>query len=83
MNRDTGTRSADIDLGFTDLNTVSETDLANIPWIGRERAQAIIHQRPFGSMEDVRRVPGMTDDVMEALLRGGVMVGNPTPAGGG
>ncbi len=81
MNKNTGTRSADIDLGFTDLNTVSETDLANIPWIGRERAQDIIRHRPFGTMEDLRRVPGITDDIVDALLRGGVMVGNPTPVG--
>ena len=80
MNEQTsGTRSADIDLGWLDLNSCSENDLAQIPWIGHERAQELIRRRPFMTMEDVRRVPGMDEDMIDMLLQGGAMVGDPKP----
>ncbi len=79
MRQNTGTRSADIDLGYIDLNTASEQDLAAIPWIGPERARALIRHRPFTHMDDVRLVPGFTEDILDQLVRGGATVGNPTP----
>ncbi len=75
MRQDTGERSADIDLGFIDLNTASEKDLANIAWIGAERARELIRHRPFNHMDDVRRVPGFTDDIIDQLVRGGATIG--------
>ncbi len=77
-----GERSADIDLGYLDLNTAREEDLARIPWVGRDVARELIRCRPFTHMDDVRRVPGVTEDTIDQLVRGGAMVGNPTPAGG-
>jgi DNA uptake protein ComE-like DNA-binding protein len=82
MKQATGERSADIDLGYIDLNTASEQDLANIPWIGQERARELIQHRPFKHMDDVRRVPGFSEDITDQLVRGGALVGDPTPAGG-
>ncbi len=76
MKENTGERSADIDLGFIDLNTVSETDLANIPFVGIERARDLIRRRPFTNMDDVRRVPGITEDFIDQLVRGGATVGD-------
>jgi DNA uptake protein ComE-like DNA-binding protein len=75
----TGTRSADLDLGWVDLNTISENDLAGIPWVGHPLAKEIIRHRPFMEMDDLRRVSGITEDVIDMLLRGGAMVGNPQP----
>ncbi len=75
----TGERSADLDLGYIDLNTATEKDLANIPWIGAERARELVRNRPFSRMEDVRRVPGMTEDIIDQLVRGGAIVGNWEP----
>ncbi|HYG33286.1 MAG TPA: helix-hairpin-helix domain-containing protein [Clostridia bacterium] len=80
MRKDTGTRSTDMDLGYIDLNTANEQDLAAIPWIGHERAREIISHRPFMHMDDVRRLPGFTEDVMDQLVRGGAIVGDPSPA---
>ncbi len=76
-----GERSADMDLGFIDLNTASEQDLANIPWLGHRLARMLVDQRPYTNMDDVRRVPGITEDIIDQLVRGGATVGNPTPAG--
>ncbi len=75
MRRDIGERSADIDLGFIDLNTASEQELAQIPWIGADRAKELVRHRPFQRMDDVRRVPGFSDEVIDQLVRGGASVG--------
>ena len=75
MKENTGERSADIDLGFIDLNTASEKDLAGISWLGVERARDLIKHRPFTHMDDVRRVPGFTEDIIDQLVRGGATVG--------
>lgn len=75
MKKDTSIRSAESDLGFVDLNTIKEEDLAQIPWIGKEKARNLIAHRPFESMEAVRKVPGITEDDMDELVRGGATVG--------
>jgi len=79
MNEQSGERSADIDLGFIDLNTASEKDLAAIPWLGRTLVRELIQRRPFNSMEDVRRVPGFTEDILDQLIRGGATLGDGKP----
>ncbi len=79
MKQNTGERSADLDLGLIDLNTASEKDLANIPWLGRERARELVRHRPFTHIDDVRRIPGFTEDIIDQLVRGGATVGNPAP----
>lgn len=79
MRQDTGARSADMDLGYVDLNTAREEDLAQIPWLGAELARALVEHRPFTHMDDIRRLPGFSEDVMDELVRGGAIVGNPVP----
>ncbi|MGN6554895.1 MAG: helix-hairpin-helix domain-containing protein [Verrucomicrobiota bacterium] len=75
MKKDTSIRSAESDLGFVDLNTIKEEDLAQIPWIGTEKARNLIAHRPFENMEAVRKVPGITEDDIDELVRGGATVG--------
>jgi DNA uptake protein ComE-like DNA-binding protein len=79
MKEQKGARSADLDLGYVDLNTATDDDLAGIPWIGRKIAEELIRHRPFNTMDDVRRVPGVTEDIMDELVRGGIVVGKPAP----
>lgn len=79
MSNETGERSADLDLTWIDLNTAGEKDLAGIPWIGAERARELIRHRPFHRMDDVRRVPGFTEDIIDELVRGGATVGDAKP----
>jgi len=74
-----GSRSADLDLGWLDLNSCGENDLAQIPWIGQDLARDLIRRRPFMTMDDVRRVPGVDEDIIDMLLQGGAMVGDPRP----
>ncbi len=78
MDQNTGERSADMDLGYIDLNTATENDLANIPWLGAERARLLMQHRPFTHMDDVRSIPGFTEDIMDQLVRGGAVIGLPT-----
>jgi hypothetical protein len=59
----------------------SEQDLAQIPWIGAERARALVQGRPYREINDVRRVPGFNHELVDELVRGGATVGNPVPAG--
>lgn len=75
MDQNPAERSADIDLSFFDLNTVSEQELAAVPWIGEDRARALIQHRPFGHMDEVRRLPGFSEDIIDQLVRGGATIG--------
>ncbi len=75
-------QSADMDLSFFDLNTATREQLARVPFIGEERADQIIEHRPFHTMDEVRQTPGLTDDVVDQLIRGGATVGEATHTGG-
>lgn len=59
-----------------DLNTAGIDELADLPMVGRERAQAIARARPFHSWEDVRRIPGMSDGMIDDLKSGGAQIGS-------
>lgn len=77
-NRDTNIRSADLDLGFFDLNYAAEQDIAKIPGVGNELARAIIQHRPYRSIEEMQvKVPGLTEDSLDELTRAGASVGQP------
>ena len=76
--RDTNIRSADIDLGFFDLNYAAEQDISQIPGISNELARAIIQNRPYRSIEEMQeKVPGLTQDNLDELTRAGASVGQP------
>lgn len=76
--KDTAIRSADIDLGYFDLNYASEEDIAEIPGIGRKLARAIVQNRPFREIEElIEKVPGITQDNLDELTRAGASIGQP------
>jgi competence protein ComEA len=62
-----------------DLNTVNEPELERIQGIGKLHAKNIIDYRtkngPFKSWDDLRKVQGFSNDMMETLKRYGVHVG--------
>jgi radical SAM superfamily enzyme with C-terminal helix-hairpin-helix motif len=75
-NKDTAIRSADIDLGYFDLNYASEQDIAQIPGIGTKLARAIIQHRPYRTIEELfDKVPNFTQDTFDELVRAGATVG--------
>jgi DNA uptake protein ComE-like DNA-binding protein len=50
-----------------DLNSASLDQLEHIPGVDEQRAHEIIDHRPYNSFEDVRKVPGFSDDVIQNL----------------
>ena len=67
-----------------DLNTVNEQDLARIPGIDKNAAHQIISFRQrsgsFKSMDDVKKVPGLPQGVVDVLQRVGAKVGKQPAA---
>ena len=59
-----------------DLNTASIDELADLPMVGRERAEAIAKARPFRSWADVERIPGMSAGMIDDLKSGGAQIGS-------
>ena len=62
------------------LNTASEDDLAITVGLGPERASRIMASRPFRSWDDVRRIEGLTDAIVEQLQRAGAVLGDADAA---
>ncbi|MCL4765710.1 MAG: helix-hairpin-helix domain-containing protein [Hyphomicrobiaceae bacterium] len=57
--------------GRIDLNTAPEDVLTAFSAVGPARIQALVHRRPFRSWDDVARVPGISQSIIERLQRSG------------
>ncbi len=66
-----------------DINNASVQELMKIPGLGRQRAEELINNRPFDSWNEVRRVPGFSDRLVEELQQSGAILGGKRtrPAG--
>jgi competence protein ComEA len=70
-----------------DLNsaTAEEITSANIDQVSEEKANSLIEFRdengPFESWEDVKRVPGFNDRMIENLRQGGASIGEEADTG--
>jgi competence ComEA-like helix-hairpin-helix protein len=49
------------------INTASKARLQSLPRIGAVTAQHIIAARPYGDVEDLRRVQGITDAIFSEI----------------
>jgi isopentenyl diphosphate isomerase/L-lactate dehydrogenase-like FMN-dependent dehydrogenase len=59
------------------LNTASEDELAIIAGLGPQRASRIMASRPFRTWDDVKRVEGLTDAIVEKLKQAGANLDSP------
>jgi competence protein ComEA len=50
-----------------DINTADEKTLESLPGIGKATSKAIVAGRPYKSIEDLKRVKGMSDAKIQAL----------------
>lgn len=53
--------------GLVNINTASADELTALPGIGPSKAAAIIADRPYSSVEDLQRVPGIGASTVETL----------------
>jgi DNA uptake protein ComE-like DNA-binding protein len=56
------------------LNTASEEELERVGGLGRERAQRIVSNRPFRSWDDIKKIEGFSDTLVEDLRQAGAEV---------
>jgi DNA uptake protein ComE-like DNA-binding protein len=57
-----------------DINLCSTADLQSIPGVGTVLARRIVEERPYGSLEDVGLVKGISTNVMHVLRQRSVVV---------
>ncbi len=58
-----------------DLNSASAEELDQVGGIGQERAQRIVQQRPFRSWDDLKRVEGFSEKLVDDLRQAGATLG--------
>ncbi len=52
---------------IVDLNSADEKTLASLPGVGKATAKAIVAGRPYKSLDDLKRVKGMSDKKINAI----------------
>jgi competence protein ComEA len=64
-----------------DLNTAQEQDLSRIPGIDVSKARQIVEYRnrygSFKSLNDLKKITGLPQGVIDTLQRAGVTIGRP------
>ncbi len=68
------------DANGVDLNTANEQELERVGGLGKERARRIIQSRPLRSWDDVRKIEGFSEKLVEDLRQAGARVGGQKAA---
>jgi competence ComEA-like helix-hairpin-helix protein len=53
--------------GKVNLNNATLDEIANVPMIGRDKAEHIVSHRPYKSWDDLKRVPGFSEGLLDNL----------------
>ena len=72
-----------MDARGVDVNTAGLEELKKVGGLGEERARRIIDERPFNDWEDLKRIPGFSDKLIEDLREAGATVGGGARRAGG
>ncbi|HLV65129.1 MAG TPA: helix-hairpin-helix domain-containing protein [Polyangiaceae bacterium] len=56
------------------LNQASEEELAKVEGLGEERARRLIEKRPFLNWDDLKRVEGFEERLIDDLRRAGAQI---------
>ncbi len=59
-----------------DLNSASEQQLERVGGLGRERAHRIVQSRPLRSWDDLKRIEGFSDKLVDDLRSAGATLGS-------
>ena len=59
---------------MVNLNTASRDELERVPQIGKDRVEELMRRRPFSSWEEVKRVPGFEEGMVDNLRESGVQL---------
>ena len=70
-------KATEVSGALIDINTADEKSLESLPGVGKATAKAIVAGRPYKSVDDLKRVKGMSDAKVQAL-KDKVTVGRTT-----
>ena len=57
------------------INMATKDELASLPKIGDQRAQALLDGRPFDSWEEIEDLPGFDEKLVQDFQQGGGYLG--------
>ncbi|MCC6590844.1 MAG: helix-hairpin-helix domain-containing protein [Bryobacterales bacterium] len=58
-----------------DLNTATPEQLQQLPHMGPDNAETVRKNRPLKSWDDVERLPGFSKQMVDELVKAGVILG--------
>lgn len=61
--------------GQIDLNSADLDTIAKLPMVGEKRAHFIVDHRPYESWDDLRKVPGLSEGMVDDLKNSNATLG--------
>ncbi len=61
--------------GQIDLNSADLDTIAKLPMVGEKRAHFIVDHRPYESWDDLKKVPGLSEGMVDDLRNSNATLG--------